>query len=59
MVSPNAETIGSLVDYAEAKTIKKGGFAMLQGEPCKIVEAHISKVSKHGGTKVPSLTESP
>jgi hypothetical protein len=35
-MSPNAETVGSLVYYEEAKGVKRGALAILRGQPCKV-----------------------
>jgi len=36
----------------QAGTIKKGGYAMLQGHPCRIIETSTSKTGKHGHAKM-------
>jgi len=35
----------------EAGQIKKGGFMMIKGEPCKVVSISVSKTGKHGHAK--------
>lgn len=35
----------------EAGTLKEGGFIVIDGEPCKIVEIEKSKPGKHGSAK--------
>eukprot|EP00698_Gefionella_okellyi_P006682 TRINITY_DN16038_c0_g1_i1.p1 TRINITY_DN16038_c0_g1~~TRINITY_DN16038_c0_g1_i1.p1 ORF type:complete len:151 (+),score=19.87 TRINITY_DN16038_c0_g1_i1:68-520(+) len=49
-LTPNGETTASL-QHEEAGQLKKGGFVMLKGQPCKIADLKISKVGKHGHTK--------
>lgn len=36
---------------AQAGTIKKGGFCMLKGHPCKVTEYSTAKPGKHGSAK--------
>ena len=36
----------------EASSLKKNGFVLIKNKPCKIVELKISKVGKHGHSKV-------
>lgn len=43
---------GSAVTYPmQAGTIKKGGYAILGGQPCKVTEYSTSKAGKHGHAK--------
>jgi len=43
---------GSSFTYPmQAGTIKKGGYCMLKGFPCKVVEMSTSKAGKHGHAK--------
>ena len=36
----------------EAGQIKKGGYIMIKGHPCKVIETSTSKTGKHGHAKV-------
>eukprot|EP00275_Glaucocystis_incrassata_P001108 EC121828.1.p1 GENE.EC121828.1~~EC121828.1.p1 ORF type:complete len:158 (+),score=32.63 EC121828.1:83-556(+) len=36
----------------QAGTIRKGGYVVLKGRPCKVVETSTSKTGKHGHAKV-------
>jgi translation initiation factor 5A len=37
---------------AQASSVKKGGFVVLKGKPCKCVQTTTSKTGKHGHAKV-------
>ena len=37
---------------AQCSSLRKGGFVMLKGHACKIVEMSTSKTGKHGHAKV-------
>lgn len=41
----------SLTYPMEAGQLRKNGYAMLKGKPCKIVEISVSKTGKHGHAK--------
>lgn len=44
---------GSTHTYPEAAgSIKKGGYVMLKGHPCKCTDISTSKAGKHGHAKV-------
>lgn len=40
---------------AQCSSLRKNGFVMLKGRPCKIVEMSTSKTGKHGHAKVNSF----
>jgi len=40
------------VVQAKASSVKKGGFIVINGRPCKVVEMSTSKTGKHGSAKV-------
>lgn len=47
---------GSSHTYTEsAGSLKKGGYCMLKGHPCKITDVSTSKAGKHGHAKVFNL----
>jgi len=47
-----AGTAGASLTYPmEAGQLRKNGYAMLKGHPCKIVELSVSKTGKHGHAK--------
>jgi len=37
---------------AQCSTLRKGGYVMIRGRPCKIIEMSTSKTGKHGHAKV-------
>jgi len=41
----------SLTYPKEAGALRKGGYAMLKGFPCKLIEISVSKTGKHGHAK--------
>ena len=41
---------------AQCSTLRKGGFVIIKGRPCKIVEMSTSKTGKHGHAKVHLIT---
>jgi len=41
----------SLTIPCDAGTIKKGGFLMIKGRPCKVINIAVSKTGKHGHAK--------
>merc|ERR1740138_1357398 len=47
----HADAEAALTYPRQAGDIKKGDYAMLMGEPCKIMEVFISKTGKHGRAK--------
>eukprot|EP00923_Selenidium_pygospionis_P027523 GHVN01049596.1.p1 GENE.GHVN01049596.1~~GHVN01049596.1.p1 ORF type:complete len:163 (-),score=30.33 GHVN01049596.1:89-577(-) len=57
MAEENDETFESVASGAsvtvpvQAGTVRKGGFVMLKGKPCKVVEYSTSKTGKHGHAK--------
>merc|ERR1711998_806469 len=46
-----AESGASLTTPAEAGSVKKGGFLLVKGFPCKVVDIKTSKTGKHGHAK--------
>ena len=42
----------SLSYPSQASSLKKGGYVLIKGCPCKIIELQTSKVGKHGHAKV-------
>jgi len=40
------------VSYCPANAVKKGGFVLLKGKPCKVLEVNWSKTGKHGSGKI-------
>lgn len=47
----SADGGASLTYPLEAGQIKKGGYAMIKGHPCKIANVTVSKTGKHGHAK--------
>ena len=45
----NAESKG--ISFATGGDVKKGGYVMLKGHPCKCVDYSTSKAGKHGAAK--------
>ena len=43
---------GSDAQPIEASALRKNGFVLIKNKPCKIVELKVSKVGKHGHSKV-------
>merc|ERR1712188_12347 len=41
----------SLVHAVEAGSIRKGGYIMIKGKPCKVRDVSVSKTGKHGHAK--------
>mmetsp|Transcript_1740 Transcript_1740/g.1915 ORF Transcript_1740/g.1915 Transcript_1740/m.1915 type:complete len:162 (+) Transcript_1740:110-595(+) len=50
-VIETADAGASLVIPMEAGNIKKGGFIMIKGRPCKVINIAVSKTGKHGHAK--------
>merc|ERR1711998_51448 len=46
-----AESGASLTTPSEAGAVKKGGFLLVKGFPCKVVDIKTSKTGKHGHAK--------
>jgi len=40
------------IKIVEARTLKKGNYVVVEGEPCKIVDLSSSKPGKHGAAKI-------
>merc|ERR1712187_253773 len=51
MAFETVESGAALMVPCQAGDIKKGMYAMLKREPCKVVEVAISKTGKHGHAK--------
>jgi len=47
----NAESGASSTIPMEAGQIKKGGYMMVKGKPCKVLSISVSKTGKHGHAK--------
>merc|ERR1711934_607252 len=47
----NAAAGASKTVPIRAGEVRKGGYVMLKGKPCKVVEVSISKTGKHGHAK--------
>eukprot|EP00698_Gefionella_okellyi_P015265 TRINITY_DN4305_c0_g1_i1.p1 TRINITY_DN4305_c0_g1~~TRINITY_DN4305_c0_g1_i1.p1 ORF type:complete len:156 (-),score=44.73 TRINITY_DN4305_c0_g1_i1:80-547(-) len=47
-----ADAGASLTHPEQASALRKNGFVLLKGEPCKIVDMSTSKTGKHGHAKV-------
>merc|ERR1712216_1056434 len=47
----SADAGASLTIPSEAGAIKKGGYLLMKGFPCKVVEIKTSKTGKHGHAK--------
>merc|ERR1712071_114640 len=43
--------MGSQTTPCEAGQIKKGGYMMIKGKPCKVLSISVSKTGKHGHAK--------
>ena len=43
---------GALVYPLQCSQLRKGGYVMMKGKPCKIVDMSTSKTGKHGHAKV-------
>ena len=50
-VMENADAGASATIPCEAGQIKKGGFMMIKGHPCKVLSISVSKTGKHGHAK--------
>jgi len=50
-VMENADAGASETIPMEAGQIKKGGFMMIKGKPCKVLSISVSKTGKHGHAK--------
>ncbi|GKZ00017.1 hypothetical protein MPSEU_000955100 [Mayamaea pseudoterrestris] len=46
-----ADAGSALVIPCEAGQIKKGGYMMIKGNPCKVLQISVSKTGKHGHAK--------
>jgi len=47
----NADAGSSATIPCDAGTVKKGGFIMIKGRPCKVLNIAVSKTGKHGHAK--------
>ncbi|KAJ8320239.1 hypothetical protein KUTeg_001826 [Tegillarca granosa] len=52
VISHKASSGASDCYPAQCSSLRKGGFVLLKGRPCKIVEMSTSKTGKHGHAKV-------
>lgn len=43
---------GESVEYVQAIDVKIGGYLVIDGFPCKVVDRSVSKTGKHGGCKI-------
>lgn len=46
------ENVGSDTFPVQCSALRKGGFVVIKGRPCKIVDMSTSKTGKHGHAKV-------
>ncbi len=52
-----ADDEGGHVKPARAGTLRKGGYVVIKGFPCKIISVTVSKTGKHGHAKVHCLSK--